>query len=91
MSLLPGFVDLVTAVQATLLLEIEKLMNASSFEDADHDLEGVKARPGGGPLNSIESTYKGFGFLVDLTDLRLKFSAMTLDGVISASCGVKSV
>ena len=50
-------------------------MASKSAADADQVLFVGKPRNGGGPLNSIESTYKGAGFRVDLIGRRFEFGA----------------
>ena len=83
---------------------IELLMASSSAAEADHVLLTGKPLNGGGPLNSIESIYSGFGLRVDRFGRRFEFaaslvftaSAASVDGVrfclfTSLLCGTAGV
>ena len=54
---------------------MDALMKSNSLADADQVLSSGKPLNGGGPLNSIESTYKGTGLRVDLTGRLFEFPA----------------
>ena len=59
-------------------------MLSKSAAEADQVLWSGNPRKGGGPLNSSESTYSGFGFLVVLIGRRFEFPASLYTA--SAAC-----
>ena len=56
-------------------------MMSKSSADADQVLSSGNPLKGGDPLNSIESTYRGFGFRVDLAVRRFEFPTSFLAAV----------